>query len=129
MIDTFTCSTSLLGPGVRDKGLMALEEAVHQLSQVPASLYGIEGRGLLAEGCHADVVVFDADRVGPRPVHFRYDLPAGAGRLYAEADGIDCVFANGTEIARDGAFTGARPGTVLRPGRDTKTVPVPGGEG
>ncbi len=128
MIDTFTCSTSLLGPGVREKGLMALEEAVHQLTQVPASLYGIEGRGLLAEGCHADVVVFDADRVGPGPVHFRPDLPAGASRLYAEADGIDCVIANGTEIVRDGAFAGARPGTVLRPGRDTKTVPVPGGE-
>jgi hypothetical protein len=32
------------------------------------------------------------------------------------------VLVNGTEIARDGAFTGAVPGQVLRSGRDTDTV-------
>jgi N-acyl-D-aspartate/D-glutamate deacylase len=29
---------------------------------------------------------------------------------------------NGTEIVRDGEFTGATPGHVLRSGRDTDTV-------
>jgi N-acyl-D-aspartate/D-glutamate deacylase len=32
------------------------------------------------------------------------------------------VVVNGTEIARDGAFTGALPGRLLRSGRDTDTV-------
>jgi N-acyl-D-aspartate/D-glutamate deacylase len=127
MIDTFTCSTSLLATGVRERGLLSLEEAVHQLSQVPAELYGIRERGLLREGFHADVVVFDAERVGPGPVHTRSDLPAGAARLYAEAEGILHVLVAGTPVVRGREFTQARPGAVLRSGRDTDTVEVPGG--
>ena len=127
MIDTFTCTTSLLGPGVREKGLLPLEEAVRQLSDVPARLYGIRERGRLAPGWHADVVVFDAERVGPGEIHTRNDLPAGAARLYAEAEGIEHVFVNGVEIVRGKQATGALPGTVLRSGRDTDTVEVPGG--
>jgi N-acyl-D-aspartate/D-glutamate deacylase len=127
MIDTFTCTTSLLGPGVREKRLLSLEEAVHQLSDVPARLYGIRERGRLAPGWRADVVVFDEGRVGPGPIHTRHDLPAGAARLYAEAEGIEHVFVNGVEIVRGKQFTGALPGTVLRSGRDTETVEVPGG--
>jgi len=124
MIDTFTYSTSLLGPAVREKGLLPLEEAIRQLTDVPARLYGVRDRGRLEPGCHADVVVFDPATVGPGPVHFRDDLPAGASRLYAESRGIEHVFVNGTEIVRAGALTGATPGTVLRSGRDTETVPA-----
>ncbi len=129
MIDTFTCTTSLLGPAVRERGLLTLEEAVHQLSQVPAALYGIRDRGRLAEGCFADMVVFDETEIGPLPVQTLRDLPGGAGRLFAGARGIESVFANGEEIVRRGEFTDARPGTLLRSGRDTDTVPVPGGGG
>jgi len=124
MIDTFTYSTSLLGPAVRERGLLPLEEAVCQLSDVPARLYGARDRGRLAEGFWADVVVLDAERVGPGPVHLRDDLPTGATRLYAEARGIEHVLVNGCEIVAGGKLTGATPGAVLRSGRDTDTVTV-----
>ncbi len=127
MINTFTCSTSLLGPGVREKGLLSFEEAVQQLTSLPAELYGIRDRGRLAEGCFADVVIFDPECVGPGPIHTRRDLPAGASRLYAEAEGIEHVLVNGVEVVNGKDITDARPGTILRSGRDTDTVEVPGG--
>lgn len=126
MIDTFTYSTTLLARGVREKGLLTLEEAIHHLSDRPARLYGLRGRGRIAEGWHADLVAFDPQRVGPGPVHTRHDLPGGAPRLFAEALGIEHVFVGGHEIVRRGVFTEARPGTILRSGRDTATVHAAG---
>jgi N-acyl-D-aspartate/D-glutamate deacylase len=129
MIDSFTYTTALVGQSVRERGLLPLEEAVHLLTDVPARLYGLRGRGRVADGWQADLVVLDEERVGPQRVTTRYDLPGGAGRLYGEADGIEHVVVNGREIARGGTFTGDRPGTLLRSGRDTETVEVPGGAG
>jgi N-acyl-D-aspartate/D-glutamate deacylase len=121
MLATFSYSTSLLAAN-RAHRLLPLEEAVHLLTDVQARLYGIRDRGRIAEGWHADLVLFDEQRVGPGPVHTRYDLPAGAGRLYADAEGIEHALVNGTEIVRGSELTGDRPGTLLRSGRGTETV-------
>jgi N-acyl-D-aspartate/D-glutamate deacylase len=115
-------STSMLGDAVRARGLMSWEQAVRQLTDIPARLYGLRDRGRLVPGAFADVVVFDPATIGHTPVRTRDDLPGGASRLYAEATGVRHVLVNGTEIARDGEFTGATPGSVLRSGRDTDTV-------
>jgi N-acyl-D-aspartate/D-glutamate deacylase len=111
---SFTYTTSLLGPSVRDRGLLSLEEAVRELTDVPARLCALEGRGRIEVGCHADVVLFDAATVRPGPVHTRTDLPGHARRLYAEAEGIPTVLVNGVEVVTDGRYTGAQPGVVLR---------------
>jgi N-acyl-D-aspartate/D-glutamate deacylase len=122
-------STSLLGEGVRKRHLLSWEEAVRQLTDVPARLYGLRHRGRLTPDSFADVVIFDPDRVGQLPERTRADLPGGASRLYAEAEGIEHVLVNGTEIVTAGSFTGALPGTVLRSGSATDTVTVPGAAG
>jgi hypothetical protein len=41
--------------------------------------------------------------------------------LYAEPTGVDHVLVNGVPVVRDGTLTAARPGTLLRSGRDTDT--------
>jgi N-acyl-D-aspartate/D-glutamate deacylase len=120
-------STSMLGDGVRRRGLLGWEEAIRQLTEVPARLYGLRGRGRVEVGWSADLVALDPERVGPGPLHTRDDLPGGGSRLYAEAQGIEHVLVNGVEIVEAGRLTGATPGAVLRSGRDTDTVTVPGG--
>jgi N-acyl-D-aspartate/D-glutamate deacylase len=124
---TFNYATVLLGGPVRERGLLPIEEAINLLTDVPARLYGLTERGRLEPGWHADVVVIDPETVGAQEVRMRFDLPTGAPRLYGGANGIDHVIVNGTEIVDHGEFTDARPGTLLRSGRDTETVTVPGG--
>ena len=118
---TFNYSTYLLA-AARDRSLLSLESAVNKLTDVPARLYGLKERGRVEEGWWADLVVFDAAEVAPAEVEVREDLPGGAWRLYSEAVGVHHVFINGEHAVRDGGFTDARPGTLLRSGRDTEPV-------
>ena len=114
-------STYLLGHWVRERKAFTIEQAVHNLTQRPAEMFGITDRGLLAEGRPADVVVFDPKTVGPGPLKRVYDLPAGADRLVSEASGIDAVVVNGKLIRRNGKDTVTAddplPGRLLRHGR------------
>ena len=93
----------------------------------PAAYFGLRGRGRIAPGCHADLVLFDPATVGPGPVRTASDLPGGTERLWSEARGIERVMVAGRDIVRDGKPTGDLPGRVIRSGRDTDTVTVPGG--
>ena len=114
-------STYLLGHWVRDKKTFTIEEAVHNLTQRPAEMFGITDRGVLAEGRPADVVVFDPATVGPGPLKRVYDLPAGADRLVADANGIDAVIVNGRLVRQNNkdmvAANDKLPGRLLRHGR------------
>lgn len=119
---TFNFTTVMLRRAVVDLGLLDWPEAVQMVSDRPARLYGLRGRGRLVEGWHADVNVIDPDRLGAHPITVRHDLPGGGWRLYGGADGYDHVLVNGVEIVAADELTGARPGTILRSGRDTETV-------
>jgi N-acyl-D-aspartate/D-glutamate deacylase len=116
-------STYLLGHWVRERKTFTIEQAVHQLTQRPAEMFGITDRGVLAEGRPADVVVFDPATVGPGPLKRVYDLPAGADRLVSEAAGIEAVIVNGKLIrlgGKDAVVANDKlPGRVLRHGRAT----------
>jgi N-acyl-D-amino-acid deacylase len=67
----------------------------------------------LKTGYFADVVVFDPATIAD---HATYDEP----RQFAT--GVKDVVVNGTEIVRDGAPTGAKPGRFVRgPGYAAKS--------
>ena len=122
---TFNYSTYLLA-AARDRNLLSLESAVQKLTDAPARLYGLKDRGRIEEGWCADLVIFDANKVAPAEIEVREDLPGGAWRLYSEAIGVHHVFINGEQAVLDGQFTDARPGTLLRSGRDTESVTAAG---
>jgi N-acyl-D-aspartate/D-glutamate deacylase len=125
MIDTFAFSTTLIEKGVREFGVISLEEAVHQITGRAAQYMGLVDRGTIAVGKAADLVIFGEATIKRGPTYMRYDVPGNEGRVYADAQGIDHVFVNGVAIIRDGQHTGALPGAVLRSGKDTRTV-LPG---
>ena len=118
-------TTSFLADTLRGRQLISLERCVQLMTQAPAQLFGLRDRGEIREGNNADFVVFDPETVATGDVHLVDDLPGGTSRLFADAIGVQRVIVNGTTIVQDGKDTGARPGTVLRSGRDTKTVPIP----
>ena len=109
--------TDLLGPWVRDREVMSLEEAVRRLTSVQADLFGLPDRGRLALGQWADVMVFDPESVAPGPVRRVTDFPAGSSRLTADQPlGMRHVLVNGVPIRRDGAqLAHQRPGAVVAP--------------
>lgn len=74
---------------VREKKLMSWSEAVKKISSRPAEKLGLRGRGKIAVGDAADIVVFDPNTVGSKA---SYENP------YVEPDGIDLTLVNG-EIA------------------------------
>jgi len=70
-------------------------------------------------GRHADLVLFDPDRMGASPVRMARDLPGGASRLLSHGIGIESVIVAGTEVVHDGRYTGHAAGRVLRAGIDS----------
>jgi N-acyl-D-aspartate/D-glutamate deacylase len=117
--------TKFLGDCLRGRKLVSMERCVQLMTQIPAELFGLRDRGLVREGYHADLFIFDPETVNTGEVKLVDDLPGGTSRLFADAVGVSRVMVNGQTVVHDGVATDARPGTVLRSGRDTYTVPIP----
>ena len=91
--------------------------AIRQLTDVPARTVGLGDRGRLQVGYKADLNVIDLDRLkvsAPHPVH---NLPGGGRRLEQKAEGYVATIVSGEVTYRDGNFTGARPGRLVRGAR------------
>lgn len=106
--------TWLLGHWVRERKLFSWEEGVRRLTAMPADVFGLSDRGRLLPGAAADVVCFDPERVAMGPIERWRDLPGGAERCVARADGIEWVFVAGSELLHAGQASDARPGRLLR---------------
>lgn len=96
----------VLGRYVRERKVLALEEAVRKMTSLPADHFRLPGRGRLAQGGAADIVVFDPARVRDAAT---FDAP------HAYPEGMPHVLVNGAFVVRDGKPTAERPGEVLAP--------------
>jgi len=110
----FGYGTTLLGLWVRERELLSLEHAVHKLTFHVASVYGLEGRGLIRPGYAGDFTIFDPKTVGSDEPEWATDYPGGTKRLVQKSEGIHCTIVNGKVIYEDGRMSGELPGKVLR---------------
>src|SRR6185503_6777020 len=96
---------------------LPLAWTVQQLTDAPARAVGLGDRGRLVSGYRADLNVIDLDRLkvdAPHPVH---NLPGGGRRLEQKAEGYRATVVGGEVTYRDGEFTGALPGRLVRGAR------------
>ena len=108
--------TFMLEYWVRDraKGNLTLAQAIKRQCRDTAMLYGLEDRGLLAEGYLADVNVIDMDAIKLGKPWLAFDLPAGGKRLLQKADGYLATIKSGRVTFRNGEMQGPTPGGVIR---------------
>ena len=106
--------THLLAYWVRERKAFTLEEGVKMITLAPAVAWGFTDRGLLRQGCIADLNVFDPATIAPEIPTIEYDLPTGARRLKQKSAGIMATILAGKVAFRNGEHTGALGGKLLR---------------
>ncbi len=104
----------LLGHWVRNENAITLEEAVRKITFDIAKFWGLQQRGWLHEGYHADIAIFDPNTISPSMPELVYDLPAGAPRILQKTEAIKATIVNGELFMRDNQHTGAYSGRLLR---------------
>ena len=80
------------------------EEAIARMTSVPADRFGVAGRGRIAAGAFADIVVWKEDEFASAAT---YVAP------HQFARGVKAVLVNGVVSWADGANTGSRAGRFL----------------
>lgn len=109
-----SATTFLLTEWVRERGVLGLEQAVHLLTQRPASLYGFRDRGCLQAGLLADINIIDLSALKILSPYIVKDLPAGGKRFLQNAEGYRYTIKSGHITYRDGVATKALPGRLVR---------------
>lgn len=87
------------------RGVLPIGDAVRTMTSLPAMVYGVADRGVIAPGAFADLVAFDLETL--------HD-PATFDAPHQLAQGVRWVLVNGEIAVADGAATGTRAGRVLR---------------
>ncbi|MGB4116887.1 MAG: D-aminoacylase [Polaromonas sp.] len=95
----------VLGRYVREQRLLSLELAIHKMTGLSVRRFGLQGRGVLAVGNFADVVIFDEHHVTDRA---SYQQPTQV------STGIDAVYVNGVLACVQGQTVNSHAGRVLR---------------
>jgi N-acyl-D-aspartate/D-glutamate deacylase len=97
----------LLGHYARERGWLGLAEAIRKVTALPAERLGLGDRGRIVPGAAADLVLFDAERIGEAGSYGHPDRPP---------HGISRVLVNGRIAIADGRLEDGRAGAVLRRG-------------
>jgi N-acyl-D-aspartate/D-glutamate deacylase len=108
-------SVHLITNFVLAKGLLSLEEAVHQVTGRLAEFFGFADRGVIEVGRAGDLAVFAVDDLHLAPEEKVFDLPGGHWRFTRGPGGFRATIVAGVPTFIDGAATEALPGRLVRP--------------
>ncbi len=109
--------TWMLTYWVKERGVIALPEAIRRMTSDTADVMGLSDRGRIRVGLRADLNVIDMERLEFGSPYVAHDLPTGGKRLMQKATGYEHTIVAGQTVYRDGTDTGARPGRLVRSGR------------
>ena len=93
-----------LGRYVRERKVVSLPEMIRKMTAMPAAVYGLTGKGILAEGFDADICIFDPDIIIDR---------ADFVDQTRKAEGLNYVIMAGQVVVEGAVFNGKRLGKVL----------------
>lgn len=93
---------------------ITLEQAVWRNTLMPATVHGLQGRGVVREGAWADILVIDPQKLKAGEAYLRRDFPSDTERYVVEAEGYVASVVNGEVLLSEGDHTGALPGHVIR---------------
>lgn len=94
---------------VRERGILTLPEMIRRMTSLPAKVYGLAGKGRIAEGYDADLCIFDEKRIADR---------ADYKNCTANNEGLRHVIIGGKIVLENGVYNGTRAATVTRIARD-----------
>ncbi|HUH63190.1 MAG TPA: D-aminoacylase [Terracidiphilus sp.] len=94
----------VLGRYCREEKLFSLAQAIHKMTGMPARRFGLAGRGLIREGCYADLTLFDPEKVSDTAT---FDDPV------RPAEGIAGVWVNGALTYNAQGLTRQRAGRFV----------------
>lgn len=95
----------VLGRYVREKQIISIVDAIHNMTLLPAIKMNISNRGVIEKGYKADITIFDKDRIIDRAT---FQEP------HQYPDGIHSVIVNGQIVVIDDMHTQALPGVIIR---------------
>lgn len=98
-----------------EQGIMTVEDAIRSSTSLPAQILGFRNRGLVREGFHADLVVFDMDEIRDTATFFN---------PHQYSEGIDYVLINGKFVVDGGELTWKLPGVIITPESGRKNPQV-----
>ncbi|MBI5750030.1 MAG: D-aminoacylase [Nitrospinae bacterium] len=101
---TFGTFPRVLGKYCRDEKLFDLPAAIYKMTSFPCKRIGIKDRGMIKEGCFADLVIFNPDTISNTAT---YESPKNYPK------GIEYVIVNGIITVKNGEHTGTKAGRIL----------------
>ena len=95
----------LLEHFVKERSVLTAEQAVHKMTQKPAQVLRLAGKGALAPGMDADINVFALEKLHQPGT---YENPC------VLAQGMDYVLVDGAVAVEKGKYTGVKAGRILK---------------